>query len=118
MTWAEMRAGLDQLPTWALEQKAAANRWVIAVTRQRLAPANRCLGCIRSRTGLAGALGRGRRGGGYPVVAASRRMPSSPALILSTAASSVNPDRAQQHGPFPADQGMVTRRVICPLLSQ
>jgi hypothetical protein len=37
MTRAEMRAGLDQLPTWALEQKAAANHQVIAVTRQRLA---------------------------------------------------------------------------------
>jgi hypothetical protein len=37
MTRAEMRVGLDQLPTWALEQKAAANRQVIAVTRQRLA---------------------------------------------------------------------------------
>jgi hypothetical protein len=29
--------GLDMLPTWALEQKAAANRRVIAVMRQRLA---------------------------------------------------------------------------------
>jgi hypothetical protein len=28
---------LDLLPTWALEQKAAANRQVIAVMRQRLA---------------------------------------------------------------------------------
>jgi hypothetical protein len=38
MTWAEMRAGLDLLPTWALEQKAAAaNRQVIAVMRERLA---------------------------------------------------------------------------------
>jgi len=37
MTRAEMRAGLDMLPTWALEQKAAANRQVIAVMRQRLA---------------------------------------------------------------------------------
>src|SRR5512133_3390822 len=33
----QMRAGLDLLPTWALEQKAAANRQVIAVMRQRLA---------------------------------------------------------------------------------
>ena len=32
-----MRASLDLLPTWALEQKAAANRQVIAVMRQRLA---------------------------------------------------------------------------------
>jgi hypothetical protein len=31
-----MRAGLDLLPTWALEQKAAANRQVIAVMGQRL----------------------------------------------------------------------------------
>jgi hypothetical protein len=30
-------AGLDLLPTWALEQKAAANRQVIAVMRERLA---------------------------------------------------------------------------------
>jgi hypothetical protein len=37
MTRAEMRAGLELLPTWALEQKAAANRQLIAVTRQRLA---------------------------------------------------------------------------------
>jgi hypothetical protein len=37
MTRAEMRAGLDLLPTWALEQKAAANRQVIAVMRTRLA---------------------------------------------------------------------------------
>ena len=37
MTQAEMRAGLDLLPTWALEQKAAANRQVIAVMRQRVA---------------------------------------------------------------------------------
>jgi hypothetical protein len=37
MTRSEMRAGLDLLPTWALEQMAAANRQVIAVMRQRLA---------------------------------------------------------------------------------
>jgi hypothetical protein len=37
MTRAEMRAGLDLLPTWVLETKAAANRRVIAVMRQRLA---------------------------------------------------------------------------------
>jgi hypothetical protein len=36
LTDAELRAGLDLLPTWALEQKAAANRKVIAVMRQRL----------------------------------------------------------------------------------
>jgi hypothetical protein len=30
-----MRAGLELLPTWALEQKAAANRQVIAVMRRR-----------------------------------------------------------------------------------
>ena len=37
MTRAEMRESLDLLPTWALEQKAAANRQVIAVMRERLA---------------------------------------------------------------------------------
>ena len=31
-----MRAGLDQMPTWALQQKAAANRQVTAVMRERL----------------------------------------------------------------------------------
>jgi hypothetical protein len=34
---AELRAGLDLLPTWALEHKAPANRQVTAVMRQRLA---------------------------------------------------------------------------------
>jgi hypothetical protein len=37
MTRAEIRAGLDLLPTWTLQQKAAANRRVVAVMRQRLA---------------------------------------------------------------------------------
>jgi hypothetical protein len=37
MTRAEMRTGLNLMPTWAPEQKAAANRQVIAITRQRLA---------------------------------------------------------------------------------
>jgi hypothetical protein len=37
MTRAEMRAGLNLLPTWALEQKAAANRQLIAAMRLRLA---------------------------------------------------------------------------------
>jgi hypothetical protein len=36
LTDAEMRAGLDRLPTWVLEVKAAANRRVIAVMRARL----------------------------------------------------------------------------------
>ena len=36
LTDAEMRAGLDLMPTWALEQKAAANRQVIALMRRRL----------------------------------------------------------------------------------
>jgi hypothetical protein len=51
MTRAQMRAGLDLLPTWALEQKAAANRQVIAVMRKRLAapPARPLLACTRSR---------------------------------------------------------------------
>jgi hypothetical protein len=37
MTRTQMRAGLDLLPTWALDQKAAANRQVIAAMRRRLA---------------------------------------------------------------------------------
>jgi len=37
MTRSEMRAGLDLMATWALEQKAAANRQLIAAMRLRLA---------------------------------------------------------------------------------
>ena len=37
MTRAEMRAGLDLMATWALGQKAAANRQLIAAMRRRLA---------------------------------------------------------------------------------
>jgi hypothetical protein len=37
MTRAEMRAGLNLMPTWALERKAAANRQVIGIMRRRLA---------------------------------------------------------------------------------
>jgi len=37
MTPAEMRESLELLPSWVLEQKAAVNRQVIAVMRQRLA---------------------------------------------------------------------------------
>jgi hypothetical protein len=37
MTPAEMRESLELLPSWVLAQKAAANRQLIAVTRQRLA---------------------------------------------------------------------------------
>jgi len=36
LTDSELRAGLDLLPTWVLEQKTADNRRVIAVMRQRL----------------------------------------------------------------------------------
>jgi hypothetical protein len=36
LTDEELRAGLDLLPTWVLEVKAAANRRVIAVMRHRL----------------------------------------------------------------------------------
>jgi hypothetical protein len=49
MTRAEMRASLELLPSWVLAQKAAANRQVIAVTRQRLAAGEQVAGCIRSR---------------------------------------------------------------------
>jgi hypothetical protein len=41
MTRAQLRAGLDLLPAWGLEQKANANRQVIAVMRKRLAAGER-----------------------------------------------------------------------------
>jgi hypothetical protein len=37
MTRAQLRASLELLPSWVLAQKAAANRQLIAITRQRLA---------------------------------------------------------------------------------
>jgi hypothetical protein len=37
MIRAEIRAGLDLMASWALEQKAAANRQVIDIMRRRLA---------------------------------------------------------------------------------
>ena len=49
MTRAEMRAGLDLLPSWALEQKAAANRQLIAAMRLRLAAGEQVVACTRSR---------------------------------------------------------------------
>jgi hypothetical protein len=49
MTGAEMRASLELLPSWALAQKATANRQVIAVTPQRLAAGTRWRACTRSR---------------------------------------------------------------------
>ena len=49
MTRAQMRAGLDLLPTWALEQNAAANRRVTAVMRERLAAGEQVARCTRSR---------------------------------------------------------------------
>jgi len=43
----EMHAGLNMMPTWALAQKVAANRQVIAVMRARLERGSgwcRCMG--------------------------------------------------------------------------
>ena len=48
MTRAEMRTGLELLPTWALEQNAAANRQIIGVMRSRLAAGEEVLGCTRN----------------------------------------------------------------------
>jgi hypothetical protein len=39
---------------------------------------------------------------------------SSPTVTRRTAASSRNPDRPVAARPVSGDQGMVTRRVICP----
>ena len=49
MTRAQMRADLELLPTWALEQKAAANRQLIAAMRLRLAAGEQVVACTRSR---------------------------------------------------------------------
>jgi hypothetical protein len=52
MTRAEMRESLDLLPTWALEQKATANRQVIAIMRERLA-AGQAVARMYQESGLA-----------------------------------------------------------------
>jgi hypothetical protein len=54
-----MGAGLDLLPTWAPEQKAAANHHLIAVMCQRLA-AGEEVACMCQERGPAGAITRGR----------------------------------------------------------
>jgi hypothetical protein len=53
MTRAEMRASLELLPTWVLEQRAAANRQVIAVMRKRIA-AGEAVARMYQELGLAG----------------------------------------------------------------
>jgi hypothetical protein len=52
MTPDQMRASLELLPSWVLAQKAAANRQVIAVMRQRLA-AGRQVARMYQKPGLA-----------------------------------------------------------------
>jgi hypothetical protein len=49
---AEMRAGLNMLPSWVLERKAAANRQVIAVMRTPLAAGEQAVPDVRG-AGLA-----------------------------------------------------------------
>jgi hypothetical protein len=72
MTPAEMRESLELLPSWVLEQKAAANRQVIAVMRQRLA-AGEQVARMYQEPGLAWLerQGRGRRAAAHR--AAGRR---------------------------------------------
>jgi hypothetical protein len=53
MASAEMRAGLDPLLTWVPQQKAAANRRVIAVMRRRRMAAGRAGGPHVAGAGLA-----------------------------------------------------------------
>jgi hypothetical protein len=49
MTRAELRAGLDLLPTWALEQKAAATASSSRPCAYDWLPGSRWLACTRSR---------------------------------------------------------------------
>jgi hypothetical protein len=48
MTRAEMQASLASLPSWVLAQKAAANRQLIAVMRQRLAAGEEVAGMYQA----------------------------------------------------------------------
>ena len=49
MTRAEMRAGLNLMPTWALQHRVAANRQVIAIMRRRLAAGEEVARMTRSQ---------------------------------------------------------------------
>jgi hypothetical protein len=120
MTRAEMRAGLDLPPTWALEQKAAANRQVVAGMRTRLAAASRWLACTRAGAGLAGAASRGGRRAGSSTEASNREPPR----ILTAWVGRLELHFACLHHPRsgghrPSDLGF--RRISsdrsCPLLS-
>ena len=71
MTRAEMRAGLDLLPTWVLEQKAAANRQLIAAMRLRLA-AGEQVARMHQEPELAAARARGHHGGRPSVMTAHK----------------------------------------------
>jgi hypothetical protein len=76
ITRAELRAGLDLLPTWALEQKAAANRRVIAVTRRSLAAGEQVARMYQEPgAGLAGAPSRGHGGPGRRAPGGSKAPP-------------------------------------------
>jgi len=76
MTRSELRAGLDTLSTWALEQKAVANRQLIAATRRRLAPGEQVARMYQEPgAGLAGAASRGRRRAGGAAEANCGRLP-------------------------------------------
>jgi hypothetical protein len=77
MTHAEMRAGLDLLPTWVLEQKASAIRQVIAVMRKRLAASERVADAPGAGTGVAGAASRSRRRTDRAAEVSSKMRPGS-----------------------------------------
>ena len=83
MTRAEMRAGLDLMATWALEQKAAANRQLIAAMRLRLAAGEQVARMYQEPgAGLAGAASRGRRGSGRRAPGGSKA-PTSDELMAA-----------------------------------
>jgi hypothetical protein len=92
MTRAEMPASLDLLPAWALEQKAAANRQVIAVMRRRLA-AGEQVARMHQERGLIWLERRaeGRRGAGRRAPRCSQAPPLM--WFWPTAASAVKPAR-------------------------
>jgi hypothetical protein len=60
-----MRDGLDLLPTWALEQKASANRQLIATVRKRLA-AGEAVARMYQEPGLAWLERQAEVAEGYP----------------------------------------------------
>ena len=117
MTRAEMRESLALLPSWVLAQKAAANRQLVAVMRQRLA-AGEQVARMYQEPGLAWLQRQGEaaeqllaewQAGSEPMMWRVRAEGSHSASRPLTDRPCQAPPRRPAHGPYPlplaADRG-------------